>query len=93
MKIEAKDKIVAVKSYARSNPLPLDSTSLYDSLEAATLYASQANAYAGQTISVLVDGVYKIFTLQPASGGGLRLAEVGGSSGPSADLEWGSIGQ
>ena len=78
MAIESKDLLVAIKAYARGEALPLDSSEVQDSLEAATNYAASATAYAGQTIKALVNGKYVSYVLQPkASGTGFELAEVG----------------
>lgn len=63
--------ITLLKAYSRSNPLPIDSTMVQDSIASATTYASAANAYAGQILSVLDTdtNTYKIYILQPGEGG------------------------
>lgn len=76
MAIESKDLLVAIKSYARGEALPLDSSEVHDSLESAQNYAKSATAYAGQTIKALVNGEYVSYVLQP-SGGSLELKKVG----------------
>lgn len=76
MAIESKNLLVAVKSYARAEALPLDASEVYDSYEAALTYAAAANAYAGQTIKALVNGEYKSYNIQPGESG-YTLKEVG----------------
>ena len=76
MAIDSKQLLVAIKSYARGNAIPLDSSEVYDTLAAAKEYASSATAYAGQTIKALVDGKYKSYVLQPSEAG-YTLEEVG----------------
>ena len=76
MAIDSKQLLVAIKSYARGNAIPLDSSEVYDTLASAKEYASSATAYAGQTIKALVNGKYKSYVLQPSEGG-YTLEEVG----------------
>lgn len=76
MAIDSKQLLVAIKSYARGNAIPLDSSEVYDTLASAKEYASSATAYAGQTIKALVDGKYKSYVLQPSEAGYV-LEEVG----------------
>ena len=48
----------------RQNPLPLDGTSIYNSLEAAQKYASEnAKAYPGQIISVVTEKEVKVYKI------------------------------
>ena len=61
--------IVQMKALARTESLPIDSSEIWESLEAAQAYAKQANAYGGQTIKALVNGKYKTYTLQPTEDG------------------------
>ena len=68
--------LMALKVYQRSNPLPLDSSSVWDSLSEAQTYASAANAYAGQVITAKVNDTYKAYILQP-SDSGYQLTELG----------------
>lgn len=76
-KFEAKDLIVAIKSYSRANALPLDSTEVYDTLAEATNYSTSPIAYLGQTIKAkLEDGKYHTYTVQPSESGYV-LEEVG----------------
>lgn len=76
MAIASKDLLVALKSYARANALPLDASELYNSKAEAEAYLKQANAYAGQTIKVLENGKYITYTVQPNEDGlGLTLEE------------------
>lgn len=75
--IESKDLLVAIKSYSRANPLPLDASSVYDSLAAAQTYAAAANAYAGQLVTAkLEDGKYHTYVLDGDSAP-YTLTEVG----------------
>lgn len=76
MKIDREDLLVLLQSFARAEALPLDASEIHDSLEEAKEYAKAANAYAGQTIKVLVDGKYKQYILQPTDDGGIELQEV-----------------
>lgn len=69
MAIESKNLLVAVKAYARANPLPLDASEVYDSLQEAQTYAKAANAYAGQTIKVKNEsGKYDTYVLSGEAG-------------------------
>lgn len=68
--------LMSLKSYQRSNPLALDASSVWDSYGEAETYASAANAYGGQIITVKVDDTYKAYILQPSEGG-YQLQEVG----------------
>lgn len=65
---EVKQLLTVVKSYSRSNPLALDSTSVWEQQNEAENYAKQANAYGGQIITAKVDGKYKPFILQGENG-------------------------
>ena len=48
----------------RQNPLPLDGTSVYNSLEAAQKYASEnVKAYPGQIISVVTESEVKVYKI------------------------------
>lgn len=78
MAIDSKDLLVQLKAFSRAGSLPLDSSEVQDSLEAAQNYAKSAKAYAGQTIKALVDGKYVSYVLQPSgSGTSLELSKVG----------------
>lgn len=68
--------LMALKAYQRSNPLPIDASSVWESYEEAETYASAANAYPGQVITAKVEDVYKAYILQPSEGG-YQLKEVG----------------
>lgn len=68
--------LMALKAYQRSNPLPLDASSIWDSFEEAQTYASAANAYGGQVITAKVEGTYKAYILQPGEAG-YTLEEIG----------------
>lgn len=64
MAIEAKNLLVAVKAFSRGNALPLDASSVYNSLAEAQTYAAAANAYAGQLVTAkLEDGKYHTYVL------------------------------
>lgn len=69
MAIESKNLLVAVKAFSRANPLPIDSSSVWDSKLEADTYAKAANAYAGQVVTAKVDDKYKAFILQPSEAG------------------------
>ena len=81
--------LMALKVYQRSNPLPLDSSSVWDSLSEAQTYASAANAYAGQVITAKVSDTYKAYILQP-SDSGYQLTELG--TDPSSIKQYVIIG-
>lgn len=84
MAIASSDKLVVVKAFAPSNPLPLDAREIYDSLAAAQEYAkSSAIAYAGQTIKVVDGNSVTVYTLVPSSveGTNYDLSFVGGGAG------------
>lgn len=68
MAIETKNLLVAVKAYARGNAIPLDSSEIHESLEAAQTYAKSATAYAGQTIKVLQNDKYETYVLNGSKG-------------------------
>lgn len=65
---EVNQLLTVVKSYARSNPLALDSTSVWNTQTEAENYAKQANSYGGQIITAKVDGKFKAFILQGENG-------------------------
>lgn len=86
MAIDSKNVVTLLKSYSRANPLPIDSSELYDSLADAQNYSGAVDsstvsgkAYAGQTIKALVDGKYVSYVLQPKASGekGFNLERVG----------------
>lgn len=87
MAVQAKDVITIFKAYSRSNPLPIDSTMVQDSVAAATTYASAGNAYAGQILSVLDTdtNTYKIYILQPGDSGYTLTEFKSGSDEPAFD--------
>lgn len=89
MAIESKNLLVSVKSYARSTPLPIDASSVWDSKLEADTYAKAANAYAGQIVTVKIDEKYKAFVLQPSEAG-YTLEAVGAD--PSALKQYVIIG-
>lgn len=63
MELDPKQLLVAIKSFARVNPIPLDADEVHSSLAAAEAYAASPVAYPGQTIKALVDGEYVSFVL------------------------------
>lgn len=65
---ETHELFTVVKSFARSNPLLLDATSVWEQQSEAENYAKQANAVAGQIITTKVNGEYKPFILQGENG-------------------------
>lgn len=76
MAFDANQLLVAVKAFSRANPLPIDATSVYESLEEARAYANAANAYAGQVITVKEGDTYNAYILSGANGS-LTLSKVG----------------
>ena len=74
--IDSKNLLVAVKAFSRANPLPIDSTSVYDSLSEAQTYAQAANAYAGQLITVKEGDAYNAYILD-GEAGSYSLSKVG----------------
>lgn len=78
--ILAKDLLTLDKSFARANGQPLDASEVYYSLEAAQAYAATAQAYIGQKIVVIEDGVVTHYSVENTNG---DLKELG--SKPIAD--------
>lgn len=76
MAIDSTQLITQLKAFARANPLPLDSSEVHASKADALAYAAQANAYAGQTIKVLENGVYVPYILN-GTAGAYELTKVG----------------
>ena len=76
MAYQTNQLLVAVKAFSRANPLPIDSTSVYDSLSEAQTYAQAANAYAGQLITVKEGDAYKAYILD-GEAGSYTLSKVG----------------
>ena len=79
MAIDAKNLVVAAKVYSRGVALPLDASSVYESLGEAQTYAASPIAYAGQIITVLQDGAYKAYVLD-GSAGAYTLTPLGSGS-------------
>lgn len=73
---ESTKLIVQMKALARTESMPLDASSIWDSYQEAQTYIKAANAYGGQIITVKVDDTYKAYILQPSEGG-YQLQEVG----------------
>ncbi len=87
---ESNQGVTQLKVLFRANPLPLDSTEIWESLSEAQTYIQQANAYAGQTIKAkLEDGKYHTYILQP-SDGGYQLEEIG--TNPSSIKQYVIVG-
>lgn len=76
MAYQTNQLLVAVKAFSRANPLPIDSTSVYDSLSEAQTYAQAANAYAGQIITVKEGDAYSAYILD-GEAGSYTLSKVG----------------
>lgn len=72
--IAAKSLLTLDKSFARANGQPLDASEVYYSLEAAKTYAAGAQAYIGQKIVVVEDGVVTHYGIEDAAG---NLKELG----------------
>lgn len=75
--IAAKSLLTLDKSFARANGQPLDASEVYYSLEAAKTYAAGAQAYIGQKIVVVEDGVVTHYGIEDAAG---NLKELGSKS-------------
>lgn len=76
MAYQSNQLLVAVKAYARGNALPLDASSVYESLAEAQSYAQAANAYAGQVITVKEGDKYNAYILD-GEAGSYTLSKVG----------------
>ena len=76
MAYQSNQLLVAVKAYARGNALPLDASSVYESLAEAQSYAQAANAYAGQIITVKEGDKYNAYILD-GEAGAYTLSKVG----------------
>ena len=48
---EVNQLLTVVKSYARSNPLDIDASSVWDSQAEAENYEKKSNSYAGQIVT------------------------------------------
>lgn len=78
--IAAKSLLTLDKSFARANGQPLDASEVYYSLDAAKTYAAGAQAYIGQKIVVIENGVVSHYSVEDTDG---NLKELG--SKPVAD--------
>ena len=78
--IAAKALLTLDKSFARANGQPLDASEVYYSLQAAKDYAATAQAYIGQKIVVIENGVVSHYSVEDTAG---TLKELG--SKPVAD--------
>ena len=78
--IAAKALLTLDKSFARANGQPLDASEVYYSLDAAKEYAVTAQAYIGQKIVVIENGVVSHYSVEDTAG---TLKELG--SKPVAD--------
>ena len=76
MAIDSKNLVVAAKVYSRGVALPLDASSVYESLSEAQTYAQNPIAYAGQIITVKEDENYNAYILNGAAGS-YTLTKVG----------------
>ena len=72
--IAAKALLTLDKSFARANGQPLDASEVYYSLQAAKDYAATAQAYIGQKIVVVENGVVTHYGIEDAAG---NLKELG----------------
>ena len=72
--IAAKALLTLDKSFARANGQPLDASEVYYSLEDAKTYAAGAQAYIGQKIVVIENGVVTHYGIEDAVG---TLKELG----------------
>ena len=78
--IAAKSLLTLDKSFARANGQPLDASEVYYSLAAAEAYAATAQAYIGQKIVVIEEGIVSHYSVEDEAG---TLKELG--SKPVAD--------
>jgi ribosomal protein L17 len=78
--IAAKALLTLDKSFARANGQPLDASEVYYSLQAAKDYAATAQAYIGQKIVVIENGIVSHYSVEDTAG---NLKELG--SKPVAD--------
>lgn len=78
--IAAKALLTLDKSFARANGQPLDASEVYYSLQAAKDYAATAQAYIGQKIVVIENGVVSHYSIEDTTG---TLKELGAK--PVAD--------
>ena len=76
MAIDAKNLVVAAKVYSRGVALPLDASSVYESLGDAQAYAKNPIAYAGQVITVKEGDKYNAYILD-GEAGAYTLSKVG----------------
>jgi len=76
MAIDAKNLVVAAKVYSRGVALPLDASSVYESLGDAQTYAKNPIAYAGQVITVKEGEKYNAYILD-GDAGAYTLSKVG----------------
>lgn len=76
MAIDAKNLVVAAKVYSRGVALPLDASSVYESLGEAQSYAKNPIAYAGQVITVKEGDAYNAYILN-GEAGAYTLSKVG----------------
>ena len=78
--IAAKSLLTLDKSFARANGQPLDASEVYYSLDAAKTYAAGAQAYIGQKIVVIENGIVSHYSVEDTDG---NLKELGAK--PVAD--------
>lgn len=78
--IAAKALLTLDKSFARANGQPLDASEVYYSLQAAKDYAATAQAYIGQKIVVIENGIVTHYSVEDTAG---TLKELGAK--PVAD--------
>ena len=76
MAIDAKNLVVAAKVYSRGVALPLDASSVYETLGEAQSYAKNPIAYAGQIITVKEGDKYNAYILD-GEAGTYTLSKVG----------------
>ena len=76
MAIDSKNLVVAAKVYSRGVALPLDASSVYESLSDAQTYAQNPIAYAGQIITVKEGENYNAYILD-GTAGSYTLSKVG----------------
>lgn len=76
-------------SFSRDNAIPLDSTEIYVTKEAAEAYAESEAAYVGQTIKVINEGAgtVDVYTIADTNGNLVHMNATPGFAYYSAEAE------
>lgn len=71
----------------RGNPIPLDTTAVWDNKAELEAYAkSGATSYVGQILTLFADGVAEAYLISNEAGDLVRLAQTSGTGDVSADI-------